>query len=202
LPKTEEILETDPLTTEIAKLFPLQGRWTENEYFRLPDTNHPVELSNGKLVIPEMPGDDHQNAIGNLFVEIYLFIRSKDLGKVRTSPLPTRLWKDHIREPDIIFMSKANNKRIRKKYWGVPDLAVEAISKSTEKVDRIEKFAEYAQAGVSEYWIVDTINKTIEVYILEEKNYVLLGKWGLGETAHSKVIEGFEVKVDSVMEKK
>ncbi len=190
------------MTTEIAKLFPLQGRWTENEYFRLPDTNHPVELSNGRLVIPEMPGDDHQNAITNLLVAIYLFVHNKGLGRVCPSPLPVRLWKDHIREPDIIFMSKSHSRRIRKKYWGVPDLAVEAISKSTEKVDRVEKFAEYAQAGISEYWIVDTINQTIEVYTLEQKNYVLLGKWGMGETAHSKVIEGFEVKVDTVMEKR
>jgi Uma2 family endonuclease len=190
------------MTTEIVRLFPHQGECTENEYFWLPDTNYLVELSEGRLLIQEMPGDDHQNAIGNLFAAIYFFIHNKGLGKVRTSPLPVRLWKDKVREPDIVFMSKAHGGKIRKKYWGVPDLVVEAISKSTEKVDRVEKFAEYAQAGVSEYWIVDTINQTIEVFTLEQKSYVLLGRCGMGEMAQSKVIEGFEVKVDSVMEKK
>jgi Uma2 family endonuclease len=194
--------KSERMTTEIIRLFPLQGEWTEYEYFNLPDTNQLVELSEGRLEIQEMPGDDHQNAITNLLVAIYSFIHSRGLGKVRTCPLPVRLWKGKVREPDIIFMSKANSRRVRKKYWGVPDLVVEAISRSTEKIDRVKKFAEYAKAGVPEYWIVDTINKIIEAYALEQKSYVLLGKRGMGEVARSKVVEGFEIKVDSVMEKR
>ena len=34
-------------------------------------------------------------------------------------------------------------------------LAVEILSDGTRKVDRILKFAEYAEAGIAQYWIVD-----------------------------------------------
>jgi len=194
--------EANRPTTEIAWLFPHQGKWTEADYFNLPDINHLVELSNGRLIIPDMPGDDHQSAIANLFVALYHFVRNKGLGKVLTSPLPVRLWEGYIREPDIIYMSNPHRHRISKNYWSVPDMAVEVISKSSRKTDRVEKFAEYAQAGIPEYWIVDPIKQIIEVFTLEQEHYTLLEKCGIGEVAHSKVLDGFEIHVDSVMDKR
>ena len=49
-----------------------------------------------------------------------------------------------------------------------------------------------------EYWIVDPEAKTIEVFVLREERYRLLGKWGEGETARSELLEGFEVAVKEI----
>lgn len=38
---------------------------------------------------------------------------------------------------------------------GPADLAVELISDSSVRRDRLEKFTEYAMAGVPDYWLVD-----------------------------------------------
>jgi Uma2 family endonuclease len=190
-------LEQDKLLTrEVARLFPLQGEWTEDDYFRLPDTNRFVELSEGRLVIPEMPTDLHQYAVGELFVEVRAFVRSNSLGEVRVAPLPVRLWEGKIREPDIVFMSAAHADRIGEDFWGVPDMVVEVLSKSTMQVDREEKSLEYAKAGVAEYWLVDTEECTIEVHVLRQEAYELLGKWSVGQTAHSEILAGFEVAVE------
>jgi len=62
-------------------------------------------------------------------------------------------------------------------------------------VHRPEKMVEYAQAGIQEYWLVDPQAETIEVLVLREGAYVLLDKWGTGETARSELLEGFEVAV-------
>jgi Uma2 family endonuclease len=78
-------------------------------------------------------------------------------------------------------------------------LAVEVISRSTAKVDRELKFAEYAEAGITEYWLVDTAKKTIEIFVLDQGHYKLLGKCGTGEVVQSKVLAGFQVAVDSLM---
>ena len=187
------------LTTEILELFPLQGEWTEEYYFRLPDTNRFVELSEGRLVIPDMPGDSHQKAVLRLAGLIDDYVLMHNLGEVRIAPLPVRLWQGKIREPDIIYMSRDHIERINEEYWDVPDLAVEIISRSTAQIDRMEKFIEYAQAGIAEYWLVNPMEHTIEVYALDQGKYRLLGKWNVGQIAHSKMLTGFEVAVDAVV---
>ncbi|MBC8231164.1 Uma2 family endonuclease [bacterium] len=201
LPKreTNHLEQNIRLTHEVAWLFPRQGEWTEVDYFRLPDTNHFVELSEGRLVIPEMPTNSHQYAVGELFVEMRASVRNNVLGEVRIAPLPVKLWQGKIREPDIVFMSTKHADRIGEDFWGVPDIVVEVLSKSTMKTDRGEKFLEYAQAGVTEYWIVDLEERAIEVYVLRQGAYKLLGNWGMGQIARSEVFSGFEVAVDTVI---
>lgn len=54
------------------------------------------------------------------------------------------------------------------KVRGVPVFAVEVISPSTGRKDRTTKKAYYEKIGIGEYWIVDPLNKSIEVYKLNE----------------------------------
>jgi Uma2 family endonuclease len=186
-------------------LYPCQGEWTEADYLALPETNRLVELSEGRLVVPDMPTDPHQFAVGELFAAVRAFVRARDLGYVRVAPLPVRLWPGKFREPDIVFLRREHGDRRGEQFWGVPDLVVEVISprtdrsSGTERTDRREKFEEYALAGISEYWLVDPNRRTIEVYLLEEEVYHLVGKWGTGEAARSEVLQGFEVPVRAVL---
>ena len=197
--KTNHLEQDIRLTKEIAWLFPLQGEWTEADYFSLPDTNHFVELSEGKLVIPEMPTYSHQRAVGELFIAIRMFVHEHEFGEVCIAPLPVKLWQGKIREPDIVFMSTAHIDRIGEDFWGVPDMVVEVLSKSTMQTDRREKFLEYAQAGILEYWIVDLEERAIEVYILKQGTYKLFGKWSVGQIARSEVLAGFEIAVETII---
>jgi Uma2 family endonuclease len=186
-------------------LYPLQGEWTEADYLALPATNRLVELSDGKLVVPDRATDPHQLAVGELFASMRTFVRASALGYLRVAPLPVRLWPGKFREPDIAFLSREHGDRRGEQFWGVPDLVVEVISartdrsSGTERTDRREKFEEYALAGISEYWLVDPNRRTIEVYFLREGVYLLLGKWGMGDAARSEVLHGFEVSVSAVL---
>jgi len=183
----------------VAELFPPPGQWTEEDYFALPDTHRYVELSEGELIVPPHPTNRHQVAVLELAVRLREFVRARDLGEVRIAPLPVRLWPGKIREPDIFFFLKAHADRIGEQVCGVPDLIIEVTSPSTSRVDRMEKFQEYARAGVLEYWIVDPEARTVEVYTLRRGAYVLQGKWGPGETAASGLLEGFAVRVEEVL---
>jgi Uma2 family endonuclease len=49
----------------------------------------------------------------------------------------------------------------------VPDWVCEVLSPSTEKLDREEKLPYYAAHGVRHAWLLDPVDKRLEVYILE-----------------------------------
>jgi len=196
----QETVDSSEWTVEVAQLWPPRGQWTEVGYFALPDTNRFVELSEGELVMPPHPTDTHQRIVLCLVRVFDDFVTEHDSGTIRFAPLPVRLWPGKIREPDLLFVSREHADRIGEQVYGPPDLVVEVLSSSTWRSDRLEKSAEYAQAGVREYWIVDPDKQTIELFVLREGAYEVLGKWGRGEEACSEVLRGFKVAVDEVME--
>jgi Uma2 family endonuclease len=193
-----EISEIGQPTTEILRFFPKQGEWTEADYFRLPEINQIIELSEGRLIISPSPTPKHQDISIRLTFLFANYIFSRNLGKLVTAPMDTRLYEGVVRQPDIGFMSNEHLDRITD-MWGVPDLVVEILSEGTAKEDKEDKFKEYQRAGVPEYWIVDPFNQVIEIYTLEDGIYKKFGKWGISETAKSKLLDGFEVRIDEIM---
>lgn len=183
-------------TVEVAWLFPPRGHWTEDAYFSLPDTNYFVELSDGELIMPPLPGEDHQYGSIELVFWLKQHVDEHNLGIVRYAPLPVRLWEGKIREPDVLFISKDHLDRVGKQAYGPPDWVAEIISPGTRRTDEVEKLAEYAQAGIPEYWLLDPENRTIRVYRLGEGSaYRLAATYGMGDVAKSETISGFEIRV-------
>src|SRR5258707_11341429 len=111
---TTRTREPEP-TWEIARLFPLQGGWTEEEYFAL-DGSQLVEFSNGYLEFPPMATTSHQLVVLYLYGLLLAFASSRDIGTVLVAPLPVRLWRRKIREPDVVFMANEHAGRIGERY--------------------------------------------------------------------------------------
>ncbi|WP_193769094.1 Uma2 family endonuclease [Metasolibacillus meyeri] len=57
--------------------------------------------------------------------------------------------------------------------YGTPDLIVEVLSPSTARKDKGDKKTLYEKHGVKEYWIIDPVAKSIEVYLLKDDRYEL-----------------------------
>lgn len=55
-----------------------------------------------------------------------------------------------------------------------PDWICEGLSKSTEKLDRTRKLRIYARAGVGHAWLVDARIRTLEVYRLVDRRWLLI----------------------------
>lgn len=75
-------------------------------------------------------------------------------------------------KPDVMIVCDPNIVK-QKGIYGAPDLVVEVLSQSTAKNDKSKKKYIYAKAGVKEYWLVDTWNKSIEVYYNQNNWFVL-----------------------------
>ncbi|MGV3724834.1 MAG: Uma2 family endonuclease [Actinomycetota bacterium] len=181
----------------VARLFPRRGEWGEEDYLSLPD-NRGVELSEGCLEFLPMPTEQHQIILGYLYRAFFDFVSSRQLGTVLMAGIPVRLWKDKIREPDVVFRSRERARPVDGRYWDGADLAVEIVSQGGRKRDLEEKRREYARAGISEYWIVDPENCSIQILVLEGDEYRPLGVHLSGDQAASVLLPGFVVSVEAV----
>jgi len=79
--------------------------------------------------------------------------------------------KDHF-IPDMMVVCEREKIHYNAVY-GAPSLVVEILSRSTAKRDREYKKNAYERAGVKEYWIVDPVSMSIEVYALTDGKYRL-----------------------------
>jgi Uma2 family endonuclease len=61
------------------------------------------------------------------------------------------------------------------RYEVVPDWVCEILSPGTAKRDRSKKLPLYARYGVAHAWLVDPLERTLEVFELREGFWVLLG---------------------------
>ena len=115
------------------------------------------DASTGEVIIFMPPKDIHQTTLSFLYELLSLFVRLFGLGKVGLAPFEVKLKPGgSSREPDIFFVAEANLERwTEDKILGPADLIIEIISTSTIQNDRRDKFKEYAEAGVREYWMID-----------------------------------------------
>jgi Uma2 family endonuclease len=188
----------DP-TWEVAHLFPNQGAWSVADYLAL-DTNHLVELSDGRLEVLAMPTEQHQLIVAFLYDALKAFVVARRLGKVLFAPLRVQLREGKFREPDLVFLFEENAAKRGDDYWRGADLVVEVVSEADPDRDLVEKRKEYAQAGIPEYWIVDPRDSTITILGLEAgaTEYSKVETHRSGDTASSRLVAGFRIDVSDV----
>ncbi|MEW5987470.1 MAG: Uma2 family endonuclease [Chloroflexota bacterium] len=163
--------------------WPAPGHWTYDDYQRLPDDGNRYEVICGVLYIMNTPNILHQLAITNLVLEIGSLVRRQGLGILL--PAPTEVILPGIAtpaQPDVLFV-RAERRHIvaEQQVVGPPDLVIEVLSPSSVRHDRFTKFNAYEEAGIPEYWIVSPKGRTVEIYQLQEGEYVLAGEYSQDE---------------------
>ena len=99
--------------------------------------------------------------------------------------------KDNIYQPDILFVSNNRTSILKDYIMGAPDFVVEIMSPGTRKKDEEDKLKTYGQYNVSEYWLIDPYEETVEVFLNEDKELISTGKFGKNESISSNVIGWF-----------
>jgi Uma2 family endonuclease len=184
----------------LAEILPRQGEWGEEEYLVFTDyTNRLVEFTDGFLEPLPMPTDRHQAILEFLYLAFSCFIKPRG-GKVRFAPLRLRIRPGKFREPDLMLLLLASDPRRQNRFWTGADLALEIVSPEKPERDLIEKRADYAEARVPEYWIVNPQTETITVLRLQDAGYVEAGQYQRGQVAASVLLAGFTVDVTAVFD--
>jgi Uma2 family endonuclease len=140
-----------------------ETRWTAERVRALPDDGQRYELVSGELVVTPAPAPLHQSILAALYDRMSPYLRSTGAGRIRWSPADLAFGEDEILQPDLFVLPASLPGPIRR-WTDVTTLllAVEVLSPSTARYDRIVKRRRYQRAGVPEYWIVDPDARVIE----------------------------------------
>lgn len=187
-------------TWEIARFFPLQGEWTDEEFLAF-SADRFVELNDGFLEIPAMPNFLHQTVVGVLFQMLQRFVTERKLGHASFAPFPIRLWGGQYREPDVVFLGQDRFRKIQESgFRNQPDgadLVMEVMSPGDDnrRRDLVDKREIYARGGIPEYWIIDIDQRVVTVLALQGAAYRTHGEFSPGTPATSVLLDGFVVDV-------
>ncbi len=133
--------------------------WTAERIRALPDDGLRHEVVDGEHLVSPSPRPLHQVGVSALMARLLRYVPEHRLGLVLTSPADIELDTNTLMQPDV-FVTRA----LRVKTWkdAVPlRLAIEILSPSTARADRIVKRRRFQRAAI-EYWIVDLDARLVE----------------------------------------
>jgi len=154
----------------VAKIEPLM---TIDDLDAMPEDGNRYEVIEGELFVSRAPGLPHQIVLGNILHQLMTYLERNPIGRVIATPgLVFSQFSGVI--PDLVFYSHARGKKIiaNDRLNAAPEIVVEILSPGRENIsrDRIAKRQLYAKHSVSEYWIVDSENRSVEIYRLTDQN--------------------------------
>lgn len=171
--------------------------YSYDEYLAgFPETNQPMELWDGEVVMSLSPNFRHQEIALAFYRELFEWVHARQLGKVIAAPMDMVLSPHRAVQPDVAFVSADRLHIIKDRIRGAADLVAEVISLGGRQRDRLEKKDLYEQYGVREYWLIDPEAKTIEVFALADRQYEVAARAGYGETAQSRLLPGFQISAE------
>ncbi len=184
------------------------AHYTYGDYLTWPhDIRYELIDGQAYLMAPA-PSLDHQDIAGEIYFQLRQALDGKPC-RPYISPVDVRLPKgneddaeiDTVVQPDVLVVcdpSKLERRGVR----GAPDFVVEVLSPSSAFHDHQRKREVYERAGVREYWLVDPVERTVLVYLLDDR-----GKYGkpevyelAGET-EIQVLPGVTIHWDDLIDR-
>lgn len=184
---------------------PLLRHYSLDEFWQLPeppDCCH-YDLIAGVLYMVPPPDPPHGDVGSRLNRGLILFLESNGIPGRVYHPREAIHIDDTNVEPDMMYVSEELAARMGKRRTSA-DIVFEYLSRSTAVYDRTTKADTYLALGVRELWLVDPMRRTIEVrHRTPSTKPGGLPAWevviyGPGQSAKSRVLEGWSVSVDQL----
>lgn len=137
--------------------------WTADDLAELPDDGKRYEIVDGELLVTPAPSVRHQSVLGELYRIIAAFLERERVGHAFVAAVDVAFSKLSVVQPDVLVTPLVNGRWPETFGHGTRLLlAVEVLSPSTARADRVKKRRLYTAQAVDEYWIVDADARTIE----------------------------------------
>ena len=176
-------------------------RATYEDLLQVPDILI-AEILDGELITSPRPASPHARAAS---------VMAQDLGPFDRRPGgpggPGGWWIFFEPElhlgPDILVPDLAGWRRERMPvlvnvpYFELaPDWVCEVVSPSTGRIDRVRKMPVYAREQVRHVWLVEPLQRTLEVYRREGPRWVLVSTHDGEEQVHAEPFEAIALDIN------
>ena len=159
---------------------PVSRHWTTADVRELTQEDRPwprYELLDGELLVTPAPRGPHQTAAWEISRLLDDYMSSRRLGVTMMSPADLELRPGTIMQPDVFVIAKGITRVAHVPEWSDISalmLAVEILSPSSLRNDRVLKRDFYLANNVEEYWIVDVDARVIERWLPTQETPELL----------------------------
>ena len=152
----------------------LNGTYTYADYLKWTFDER-LEIIKGKIFPMSAPARIHQRISWRFSFEIQKYLEGK-LCEAYSAPFDVRLTplkknKTNkvytVVQPDLCVICDLD-KLDDKGCVGAPDLIIEILSPGNSRKEMKEKYEVYQENGVKEYWLVESVDKCVFVYVLNE----------------------------------
>lgn len=180
---------------------PKETTATYEEYLEMKEqTEQILEFVDGIIYMSPSPSTKHQRISMALSVQLGNLLMGKEC-EVIAAPYDIVLSDEENEQkvviPDLSVICDPSGFE-EQRYVGIPNLIIEIVSPSNQAHDIVFKLNLYQKYKVSEYWIINPLQKYVQVFNLnEDGTYEILANEKNG-TIKSMVIPEFVLNVDGV----
>lgn len=181
----------------------LKRNLSVDEYYDLRENSDQIiEYIDGAIFMSPSPSTKHQRISGRLHAQLFQLVDGSNC-EVFHAPFDVELASEEmdgikIVIPDLSVICDKSGLN-EEKYVGVPSIIIEIVSPSNQSHDLVFKLNLYMQYGVKEYWIVNPILNTVQVYTLDENKQYRLHDIAKGKgRIYSTVLSTFIVDVEKI----
>jgi Uma2 family endonuclease len=143
----------------------------------LPDDGKRYEVIDGELFVTPSPALRHQDAVYEMATRLGPYVKAHSLGRVIVSPADVTFPDGSPVQPDVFVAPLTDGRRPRD--WSDVKtllLAVEILSPSTARADRLVKLRLFRRQHVPEYWIVDVDARLVARWRPEDERPEILAE--------------------------
>jgi Uma2 family endonuclease len=167
----------NPYTLNVESIWQLD----DEQFFKLSQINPELKLERtpqGNLIIMSPTGGETGNRNAELIAEFSFWNRQKQQGKVFDSSTGFKLLNGAIRSPDVAWIKQERwdslSEEERRKFPCLaPDFVLELRSETDSLSNLQAKLEEYIENGVRLGWLINPVEKQVEIYRAHQEKEVL-----------------------------
>ncbi|MBV9923956.1 MAG: Uma2 family endonuclease [Acidobacteria bacterium] len=174
-------------------------KFTSADLLLMPDDGKRYEVIEGELYVYKLPSAKHQFVCTRIGRFLDVWSDESQMGAALVTPGLVFADDDDV-APDVVWVSRERLQGMLDKAGHLtkaPELVVEVLSpgKANERRDRQAKLGLYSRRGVLEYWIVDWMQRLVEVYRRERGALKLTATLYADDVLESPTLPGFACQV-------